>query len=1256
LERKKLSTDEVSVDANLPFYEIMEDYISKINEYSSINQIEADVLHRLLHLDMNAAWIKENKNYLPLPEIESIFQLFHSISLEKTSTVKDHFIAELASHLIILGDILLQRMQEEDALDYLEKMDIIEKITITISSLNDSIFNKIQVPRDNLVSRHIEEKLQKPLSIPLSSSVHPITYFDSMTALYGAAKEPIKVARDFFSTSRNEEELKKCLSDDKSFLKDLIECHMTGNLVPADGFLNVLQWLQEQFTDKEAFALLILKNYKMIFNKLKTIAMREQRENPSFLFASGYLEGSENEVRIAERILLQVFSVINSALGPTNLKKIFELSDQDKQVKPLAQLLVRQIPYNFNIVMLVQCGIFPYLQENLSKLKKIVDTAPPNDTLAFALSMLPQHIDELKLTSSQPLIPTQFVRKSKSEIAEAYEALRLQAYEKNNKKNPEDKSKVDIFFENYENLILELAKHFGMNIIEILQDSLKKSDLNTLAKQLKTFNKFDIRKELLIHYSGQISKSYSHLYALKVDLTLVNFLKNFPHTRYSEPVIEALRKLIDRFYKINDKVAIEFHHRECLDFLNLYKGQIFLLINLGSEKILKEMMDLMGNTAIPLERKLQSVPIGFHHALIQTLSTYFASYPTSLAIILDSIIILNALIQVNAHEKSNLSLVDFYMEYAKNVSPKDFLKKIQLLMLSQFFQEEKIMLTPEDVNKIFERFSLDQCSKLIVASQKMEKNEYRKIFIELLQLDLLGGNVDTFLHDIKQENPIGRDLANHNYLIQEKLRLKKISPDKALRYEKKHDFLLYSGKNKDLILASHYLALWEHLTKLKEVLDQGLDLQTLKVDIRSEKENIKELKLQGLDDKIQKKPKLLRNIDDFFKTIPEINKNIPISENKNIIALLSKDIFKLKSIQRICKFYLKDKLDIQKQDAVFLSKAFYEAAENFNKELEQIITLTSSSKKKTVNAEVDFFSIEQWGKDKMTTFFLGDKVSCCLATDNTDFPAMVQRRMDDAILFHVMIDKSKDQPIALIWLFLAEDLHDNIVLVANFFEVSAEYAQDKNVRRAILNELLEFTHQYMRDNPRITNFYMRKLNYGYNEGDIRSYPIVPFILQDKLGGPFIPLKDKLKASSDAILPDQKSMTVEKYFLDALRYDEFHQFDPAILQKEKRDNVLSTKDLIQSAVAEILKTERHIDKVIALLIEKHRYELEPFYDLPLKGNPNLTKDVTAAYKKVVAGHIKDAKPFVAARLYSGIFLGADAQIKQHKDLKAYKKPR
>ena len=147
-----------------------------------------------------------------------------------------------------------------------------------------------------------------------------------------------------------------------------------------------------------------------------------------------------------------------------------------------------------------------------------------------------------------------------------------------------------------------------------------------------------------------------------------------------------------------------------------------------------------------------------------------------------------------------------------------------------------------------------------------------------------------------------------------------------------------------------------------------------------------------------------------------------LSNSENFHSIIGKNIIKN------CMALKKNKTSIP--------SAFFEFSEHACAQFSLIDTTPITEKApKSKDNQVHYFRVEQWPKDRATTFFLGDEVGCCLATNSSQFQAMVQRRMDDAMLFHVATDITTGKPVALVWLYLVETSDKQIVLMANFFEV-----------------------------------------------------------------------------------------------------------------------------------------------------------------------------------------------------------------------------
>ena len=191
------------------------------------------------------------------------------------------------------------------------------------------------------------------------------------------------------------------------------------------------------------------------------------------------------------------------------------------------------------------------------------------------------------------------------------------------------------------------------------------------------------------------------------------------------------------------------------------------------------------------------------------------------------------------------------------------------------------------------------------------------------------------------------------------------------------------------------------------------------------------------------------------------------------------------------------------------------------------------------------FEIKQWDKNQLETFLLGDYLSCCLAPDGGRFSALVQRRMDAAMMMHVIEDKELKQPVCGNWLFLAYDKEDpkDIYVVANFFEIRASYGLKKELSKTLVNELLAFTGQYAQSIG-AKGFLIRPLAYGLIPDFDAQYDTTIMHI-GKVGGFF-----------DPNLINNQSGVAKSYYLDALNLKEFYVYKPVTCGKQIEINTIT----------------------------------------------------------------------------------------------------
>jgi hypothetical protein len=293
---------------------------------------------------------------------------------------------------------------------------------------------------------------------------------------------------------------------------------------------------------------------------------------------------------------------------------------------------------------------------------------------------------------------------------------------------------------------------------------------------------------------------------------------------------------------------------------------------------------------------------------------------------------------------------------------------------------------------------------------------------------------------------------------------------------------------------------------------------------------------------------------------------------------------------------------------------------SFREFAQHVVThLQEMAKKEKVKGESAYFlTVKQWKKEDVATFFLGDQVGCCLATDNERFAAMVQRRMDDAMLFHTVVDQKTGKVISLIWLYLAEIEREGkkeLALIANFFEVQASHGQDQEMRLVLRDLLLRFTAQYMKETG-ISHFYMNELGYGYFKNDLTAYPVKKVTLIDKVGGAFIPVKEDEGSQNHTC---SKEETDKRYYLASLLKEDFHEFDPMILNQQSNPAIQTVEDLIETTLWERVSAEPGlpIKAALKIIAKECGGKLSPFFkeSSEWQDHPRFVALVTEVLKKM-----------------------------------------
>ena len=448
----------------------------------------------------------------------------------------------------------------------------------------------------------------------------------------------------------------------------------------------------------------------------------------------------------------------------------------------------------------------------------------------------------------------------------------------------------------------------------------------------------------------------------------------------------------------------------------------------------------------------------------------------------------------------------------KNIT---FYKELLNLPLDEEFDFSKLL---QDKNLF---------SRLLIGRKKMKNERLGKVFDKLIEYDLKSEKeFHDFTRDINQEDKLGQKLAQHNKNIEQELRDKGINTDLAFNFDKTVDFSVggNTAVDKDILLDAVYK-----------------DLKSLQ-DIFNNKE--KELEQSSM-------------------TLFSGNKNNPISIIKNKIEKIIKEIEKGKKplpdklVEPLAGSRQKIAADLQAllkhENLLAELKEHGKHFLDHNTALDNAIkSADTTSKKNEKTVPEKHFVLQQWDKSRMDTFLLGDYLSCCLAPDGGRFPAIVQRRLDDAMMMHVMFDKEINEPVCGNWLFFARDKNNpaDIYVVANYFEIRAGYGLNKTISAELVKQLTDFTGEYAKA-VGAKDFIIRPLTYGLipdfnDKKDEKDKYATLEIEIEKVGGFFSPLEY-----------EDDSRAVDRYYLNALDLKEFY-----VYQAAPKEELVLTSTLMQ----------------------------------------------------------------------------------------------
>ncbi|MDA9272191.1 hypothetical protein N9Q05_02290, partial [bacterium] len=750
---------------------------------------------------------------------------------------------------------------------------------------------------------------------------------------------------------------------------------------------------------------------------------------------------------------------------------------------------------------------------------------------------------------------------------------------------------------------------------------------------------------------GDIAKPTAYLTILANDVSLemgANYKVDANMPLLLQLLPEDRRDAMSALYLTAERINAHALEAQQIDLNKLFMLKQTVISNyvslMGLDGI-AQLRSRLAGTVLSLERYCDNLPT-LPPAMLEPLTSYYQSHQTLIKENQDEanawnmvLMTLSTLLNMYGHKGD--TFIQELLQLSDNRTPSDCSNALARALLKHFLhqmqlhnelQELTVNIDEINVQTLFNRIPHDKFTKLVNAYSSMHESPYKAVFLHLFKLDLTGGSIEKFFNEINQDDPLGKILALHNQSIRNQLRAQNIDPISALNYKKTIEYIVFP----DVDYASNHMnslvVLWSYATPLKKAVT----------------EEISKLKSVEAVAGIQKNTTLinqLNSISNSIKTLEDLiqkNKKSESLHQPHILASIlttEENISLLKKIER--------NLNALKKNTALLSPQFKEFSNHFIENFPQGLSMKGDGSATKKYNLPHYFRVEQWSKESPMTFFLGDEVGCCLSTDGEAFPAMVERRLDDAVLFHVAIDQATGKPVALIWLYLAETTQGRVSLVANFFEVQAKYAQNEHLRLALLQILLSFTHQYCLDNPHIAGFYMNPLSYGWNLNDLNSYCIETLDIVDKLGGPFVPDVNLDKPDNDSEQKFKiKTYTKDLYYLASLCNEtkQFHLFSPDILENTFVKGVCCLTSMIETWIKQSMPES--LEKIQIEITQKHPVELAPFFNLPLEENEGLKARIKGVYEKIKEEKYRSKVKTAVLYLREQGFLALKTEVESH----------
>ncbi|MFC3907915.1 hypothetical protein ACFORL_02315 [Legionella dresdenensis] len=546
------------------------------------------------------------------------------------------------------------------------------------------------------------------------------------------------------------------------------------------------------------------------------------------------------------------------------------------------------------------------------------------------------------------------------------------------------------------------------------------------------------------------------------------------------------QKFFKHFFKIHSK-GLNINQEDIISFFVKYQPKINQLIAIMGEDIFSFLQQTGVNSTAPVQRLLEAYQLISDDG-IQSCREIYSKFKQQIRQDQHRMKWVNILyIWGELHSLEGAALTEDSKKKSAMFSGQADTLDQYYSTLSHWFAERIVACFrfPEDkaisADVLLEKLPIEMLPKLAYARKRLQHNEYAEFFDQMLLADLdKGTNLRQFVTNAASDSESIKQLNQHNQRIIRQLIESGVNVNLARNFPYILPFEV--GGECSYKLDGQYLAIWNSFKLLREHVNNFEQHypNSLKKELSELSTAIVKFRNQLL--------KTARDEDDEQAFLKCKSRLI----NNDIVALANKITAKIERI----------KSAVTPGDVLDALGGVFEQGYHFSEayKILQDLHIDMRVKKEPANTKPRSFHVESWDKNKMLTFFLGNLLSCCLATDGAYFNAMIQRRMDEAMFMHVVIDNHTGLPVCGNWLFFGEDRDKpgTVHVVANFFEINSGIAANELLRNALVDHLLFFTGEFAKK-INAANFIMRPLTYGQIP-DFKQFGSLQAIKIKKVGG------------------------------------------------------------------------------------------------------------------------------------------------------------